>query len=451
MTVRQAYRALLWAALAWAIGNCLYVYLVLEGERTYRIESASLVLLALLVPFLSARAAPSRPPETPRTPVPGIIIGAATALWLVTYLPVLDLPFLNDDYGFLALYDGWRDLLRSPQFFRPLFALTFYLLEQIGGGSPVPFRVASLLLHAGSATLVFLLVRRVLTVEASAVAFAVFLLNPLQPGAVLWPSGLQEVLWTFFLLMALWVYTRERILSVPVVAATCGLVTLALLGKETAISFVLLLPAADLVLFRMNRGGVLRGAYGAFGALLAGYLAVRSQFADIDADFFASPSWYFVKEFVTTPYATFALPWNAAVGMPARAAALASASLLALTFHAVAFAGAGRHLVAGAGIMLISTLPLYSFFFVRGDLLASRYLYFAAFGWGLILATMIEAALGGRRRALAAASLGLALAYTLVLQHNVQPGRAAGALVDDLRRGCAPAGPSGTWSRNGGP
>src|SRR5206468_3570046 len=97
------------------------------------------------------------------------------------------------------------DAAKAFQFFRPAFAAVFALLADVGDGAAAVFHSASFLLHLASAALIFGLVRRLLgSIELAITAYAVFLLNPVQQEAVLWASGLQDLLWTFFLFAAIY-------------------------------------------------------------------------------------------------------------------------------------------------------------------------------------------------------------------------------------------------------
>src|SRR5262249_45188516 len=156
------------------------------------------------------------------------------------------------------------------------FAAVFWMLSRLGHGSPVPFHMASLSLHVSSACLVYSLAGRLFGNTTSAtLCFIAVLLNPLQLEASLWSSGLQELLWTFFTLAALRCYTGAQRLSASRLLATTGLLTLALLSKETAVSFVLLVPVSDWMFHRFKRGPLLLVGYATFVPLLVAYLWLR--------------------------------------------------------------------------------------------------------------------------------------------------------------------------------
>jgi signal transduction histidine kinase len=134
------------------------------------------------------------------------------------------------------------------------------------------------------------------------------------------------------------------------------------------------------------------------------------------------------------PYQFYVQPWStAAIAMPA----IVSFATAALGIAGLAWALIGRRRwlapLAGAGLILASTLPLTAYFFVRDDLAGARYLYFGAFGWGLIAAALLAAALR-QARAAAAATAVAAVLLAALLHVNLGPWRQAAAIVDDMER-----------------
>jgi hypothetical protein len=109
----RGWRALVWAAYAWAVGNCAYVYLAIGGTRTYRVEASALIFLGILVPafVLSPPAASRR--SWPRGHT-FFLLTLATALWLLALAPEIGLPFLGDDYVFVDRYRTAADAFNSP-------------------------------------------------------------------------------------------------------------------------------------------------------------------------------------------------------------------------------------------------------------------------------------------------------------------------------------------------
>lgn len=418
----------------------MYVYLVLGGVRTYRVEAAVWILLATLVPLIGAPSHGSRQESVEMDlPVRALLLTGASAMWLLVLAPRFSASFLSDDFVFLEIYRTPSDLLRSPEFFRPMFAVVFWSLVTIGRGSVVAFHVASAILHTAAAILVYVLVRRVMHSDTgAAIGTAVFIVNPLQLEATLWVSGLQELLWTVCLLSALAVYTKQKALSVSALAATLVILTLALLSKETAICFVIMIPAADWLFFRFSRGPLLPWAYVAYPALATTYLAVHRRFASPHAQFFQPPSRYFLKQMLGTPYSVFVQPWNVqAVDVPPMVSAALCVGLVALVTWRALIPGEARRLIVGPAVVLLSTLPLYSFFFVGRDLSSARYLYFAAIGWSLLVAQLLTGI--GRRTAALLTAITLIVGSALCLRFNTRPWDVASDFVlavrDAARRG----------------
>jgi hypothetical protein len=437
--LRNRYVLFAWIAFLWAVANSVYVYLILGATRTFRVEAASYAFVAVLLPLIfwspSGADVPGhaqRRAALTESDCRGFML-LALGLWLLVVAPCVALPFLGDDYVFLARYRHLPDVLRFGQFFRPAFAFVFFLLDRVGNGSTVPFHVAGFLLHAASAWCVYVLAGRLLgRTDLAAFCFAIFLMNPLQMETVLWASGLQELLWTFFVLAGLVACTREQILSWRSLVVTVALLACALLAKETALAAVLLVPAADWAFFRMKRGTWLALSYTAVALVLMGYLIVRVQFvAPIEPAFFVTPSRYFIQKFIATPYASFVQPWNlTATHIPS--IILCGAAVLAFTVLFVAVVrGTGTMVLAGPAVIVMSTLPVYSYFFVGADLRAARYLYFAAIGWALLVTQLLTTLLV-RRRQIVAAFTALTVALFLSLRMNVMPWRTAGDIAADV-------------------
>jgi hypothetical protein len=447
--LRDRYVALAWLALLWAVGNSVYVYLVLGGERTFRVESAAFILVGVLLPLIFLRPSPGER-ETALTATDNrLLMLLAVSLWLLTLVPFVMLPFLSDDYVFLASYRQWSDMLNVGHFFRPMFGVVFLLLARVGNGSPVPFHVLALLIHGASAWCVYVLSRRLFQrTDAATLCAAIFLLNPLQLEAVLWVSGLQELMWTLFVVAGLVVYTGARLLSLSRLTVTLVLIACALLSKETAVSSVLLLPAIDWTFFRMKRGSLLPAAYAGFGLVAAVYLLARTRAAPIESAYFVTPGKYFAQKFVGTPYKFFVQPWNLmAANIPGIVLCCATVTALAVLFWAV-LRGTGPMALAGPAVILISTLPVYAYFYVAPDLRATRYLYFAAIGWALLVTQLLTTVLI-RRRALTLAFASFILILFASLQVNVKPWRTAGEIVGSvaaaIREGHSPEVNAADW------
>jgi len=386
------YSVLLSIACLWAIFNCAYVYLVHAGGRSYRIESSVLIFVALLLPAALSRRAVTRSVKISGT-ASGAIAISAVALWLAVMVPFLTFPFLSDDYVFLGRYQTWFDLWRVQPLFRPLFALVFWIGASVGRGSTLPFHLLALALHLGSAILVGVLVGRIVSSRTAAVlGFAVFLVNPLQLEATLWVSGLQEMLCAFFVLSAAVIYSGGPDATLSRAALATPVIVFALLSKETAVGYLLFLPLLDLALGRMKGPSKPVAPYVLFGSTAIAYLLTRSRFTTADPDYFAQPSRYFLKQFITLPYKFFVQPWNAeAIDVPLVVPAVLCAAVLIVLVAAALRERLSRVVLTGPLIVISFSLPLYAYFFVGPDLMAARYLYLPFVGWTLLVADLLTA------------------------------------------------------------
>jgi hypothetical protein len=131
------------AAATWAVANCFYVYLALHGARSFRVESAAILMICLCLPLLFLNPDTAVDGRTSqRLERLGYLV--PLAIWLAIVVPLIGFPFLSDDYVFLDRYRHFADARYAPQFFRPLFAVTFVTLNKLGHGSPEPFHAMAL-------------------------------------------------------------------------------------------------------------------------------------------------------------------------------------------------------------------------------------------------------------------------------------------------------------------
>lgn len=136
--------------------------------------------------------------------------------------------------------------------YRPLSLSAATVLYHLGGGSPLPFHAANILLNALNVLLLGLLLHRmlaetdrpraplgILTVPVAA-AF-LFASHPVHSETVAWASGRSDLLATAFLLGAWLVFAGSRGVVGKEIASAVLLLA-ALFCKETAVAGLLLLP-----------------------------------------------------------------------------------------------------------------------------------------------------------------------------------------------------------------
>ena len=183
---------------------------------------------------------------------------AVPAITALVYGPALKGPFIFDDYH-LPFSDP-NASTAGPRFWiggvRPALGATYWLNFAISGTRPQPYHATNLFLHALTAGIVFLLLKRLLelaSVESNRTLLAffgagLFLLHPLQTESVAYIAGRSEEVAGLFFVAAWLVYARH--LSTPTTFITALQILLlagaAVAGKESAISLPAILLLTDL-------------------------------------------------------------------------------------------------------------------------------------------------------------------------------------------------------------
>lgn len=177
---------------------------------------------------------------------------------IVMYWPALDAPFFADDYVYLdsvnqlsfgeylrASFDPRRPddyLIVASDFWRPLYFLSFGLLEPIFGGEPARYHLVNLASHLSATVLIGLLGRRLTgRMESGAAAATVFAVHPAAFEAVAWISALNSI--SVPLALGAWLAferaTRTgQSVDAAWLAASVALMGVALGFRETAITFI---------------------------------------------------------------------------------------------------------------------------------------------------------------------------------------------------------------------
>lgn len=192
---------------------------------------------------------------------------------LLVYSPTLRFPFIYFDDTLFIVSDSslhhWssvpsfflpsvfsdpshNDVLKIPNFYRPVVSLGTVVNYKIFGLHPALWRVEVLILYGLCVWLCWRLAYRLTRNEfASLAAALLFALHPLHVEGVAWLSGAGvELLLCGFFLGGFLSYLRWRETSKPLWLALCGtLILLALLTKETGAALPVLIGAHAL-LFR---------------------------------------------------------------------------------------------------------------------------------------------------------------------------------------------------------
>jgi len=228
----------------------------------------------------------------------GLIVLAAT---FITWIGVLYIHFLADDYGFTPAFvlqpDEIREALRRTQAglrilhpFRPTLFASMYLDYLIYGFDPVGYHLTSLIIHSLNALLLFLVVR--ILSRNDLLAFAAALFFGLYAGhveAVGWISARCDALAGFWLLLSILAFlmSRWRKRELPLILLSVVFLILALFSKEVVIAAVPVLAA----IAAMGRGEkVARITWWILGTLaVVGFILFRIwMFGSLSGDTFAT-------------------------------------------------------------------------------------------------------------------------------------------------------------------
>jgi tetratricopeptide (TPR) repeat protein len=192
-----------------------------------------------------------------------LAFAAAIAAFLV-YAPSIRNGFIWDDPimlgqqlpAFRSVADVFFPPAGIPQFgiyyYRPVVTLSYLFDLRLGGGSPVPFHLTVVLLHAACCSIVFLLGRSLLGparagVAAPFAAALLFAVHPIHTESVSWIAGRSDVLATAFALLGVLAYVawRRRPGRPAMLALGCVLELLACLSKEVGLAGIAIAFAAD--------------------------------------------------------------------------------------------------------------------------------------------------------------------------------------------------------------
>ena len=177
---------------------------------------------------------------------------------LVAYLPAFNGDLLWDDSAhltapalrsFQGLWRIWRDVGTTQQYY-PLMHSAFWLEHRFWGDAVAGYHLTNITLHAVSACLVVMIVRR-LALPGAWLAGFVFALHPVFVEGVAWISEQKSTLSGVFCLASLLTYLYfDQTRRIATYLLATGLFVLALLSKTVTAT----LPAVLLVIFWWQRG-----------------------------------------------------------------------------------------------------------------------------------------------------------------------------------------------------
>lgn len=333
-----------------------------------------------------------------------LILLALAGLAILSYLPLLNQPLLEDDYAYIdmARSYGPGQAFALPVF-RPRFtfwALT-YLLDRRFGPSPLPFYLSTILLHILCTWLVYALgAWRIVGWRVAAVAAAFFAVQEGHQEAVMWYSATPQTFQFLFGVAALvcWVRFVENRGGRLLYAAALGAFLLTFVSMETApiVAVLLLLPLWSL---DHKRRAALMWAWLPFAALAAvdaWWIVSTSSSRGPDSRFsFLGPVW------VALPFSYARMLWIW--------------GLLSLITVGLLKPKESRPLILAAVVWIPIALLPYSFLtYMR--FVPSRHTYLASLGLSWLVGAAfwaLYARLHRQRRPIAAAVLAAVLAVNI--------------------------------------
>ena len=195
----------------------------------------------------------------PRSSFPVWVVAIAlVAATLAAYQPAWQGGLLWDDDAHVTRPDLrsvqglariWTEVGATQQYY-PLLHTAFWVQHRLWGDTTLGYHLVNILLHAGAAWFLFLILRR-LGIPGAPLAAAIFALHPVQVESVAWITELKNTLSGVFGLAAALAYIRydsER--KTRLYAAAIGLFAFALLSKSVTAT----LPGVLLVVAWWQRG-----------------------------------------------------------------------------------------------------------------------------------------------------------------------------------------------------
>lgn len=183
---------------------------------------------------------------------------ALLAATFLAYLPAVNAEFIWNDSDYVTapelrslagLGRIWFEVGATEQYY-PFLHSAFWVQHLLWGDHPTGYHVVNILLHAGSAFLLLLILRR-LAIPGAVLAAFVFALHPVYVESVAWISEQKNTLSLFCYLIAALAYLRfDATRRTPAYWVATAAFVIALLSKSVTAT----LPPALLVVFWWQRG-----------------------------------------------------------------------------------------------------------------------------------------------------------------------------------------------------
>ncbi len=188
-----------------------------------------------------------------------LAMGGVFALCCAVYAQVLGFDFVRWDDGMLVYENpairaitpstlAWIFTHFDPELYIPLTFFSYQIDYLLGGIHPFIYHFTNLLLHAGNAALLLLLIERITGRMRVAVLVALlFAIHPLNTEAVAWVSGRKDLLSLFFSLSSLLAFLSaeesgsRKMYGFSVALFLCGLLSKVMVATIPGVLVLILL------------------------------------------------------------------------------------------------------------------------------------------------------------------------------------------------------------------
>jgi tetratricopeptide (TPR) repeat protein len=380
--------------------------------------------------------------SSPRSRLVVALLGLV-ALTIITYLPALSNGFIWDDNDHftanpaMTAPGGLRQIWTSLKVSRyyPLTLTTFWVQRRLWGLETLPYHAFNVGLHALSAALLFVLLRR-LNIRAAWVGAALWAIHPVNVESVAWVTELKNVQSGLFFFLALVSFLRFESTSDRRwygLAAACG--AAAMLSKPSTV----VLPAVLLLLDWWQRGRVTRAdilralpfAAVAFAmsaiAIVEQYTAVREEVHDWSITLpqrfavAARAVWFYAGKLMWPLDLAFVYPqWKVAlVSVASLASLVALIALPAVLWlnRRQPWARAGLLALAYFVVALAPVLGFFNIYYFRYSFIADHFQYLASVGPLALIAAAAATLFRGPIAQRTSAFVALAALAALSAQH----------------------------------
>jgi len=417
--------AILSAAVAVYLAFLLTQYFLPPHISRFRIETFFMwfVAVGVLAAMLRAPAShSSRADETFLGWQYVVLFGFLVLVVVLQYGAAVEVGFLSDDFV-ITDWASRREWIHAAEtgFVRPVVPMTWGLLSFLPFTWPETLHAFNLLLHAFNAAMLAAIALKLGLDRASAVAAALlFVTMSSLTEAIVWISGMQDVLMTTLALGAVLAVLGLRALpdETPLRAGTAVVLTAIALGvKETAVAIpVLAWLAAWATPYGIGRGTRRRTLFTMTTVAIL-YVAIRVA-AGIPSGYSEGLGRYFFKQLTVEPFAALGAPWSSSWSQAHPWAGLSRILIIALVAAGFLIFRRrdGRLAVAAvsASWVLVAVLPVFSLFHVSATLEGSRYLYLPAAGFALLLAVLLGAVAHQMKASIAPLVISLAVVVLVI-------------------------------------